>query len=353
MKKQFTKMMPVVLALLMLCTALPMTVGATSDSDFTYTVSNGVATITGYTGNGGVVLIPETLGGFPVTAIGDYAFSAIETDTDIAPPLSAYSIETIIIPASVTSIGEGAFFRLKNNVSYPLKDSAFQLIFNLYYSKLKTAKDLNVYIPSSVNTINPDAFVCGIFYDTSQKKDMKINIYYEGTEYDWNQLYNTNNLFENTEIFYDSVNLLLYNTTNTVTYNTYGHNWEIQSVAPATCKTEEITKFECTICNSYKTEITGPKTEHHWINNSITPSTCTEPGYIIYICECDDSYKEDIPLLAHNDKNGDGYCDGCNELLCSHMCHKSGFLGLFWKIINLLNKLFGKFPVCSCGMAHY
>src|ERR1035437_1394878 len=44
------------------------------ESDFIYTVASGNATITGYTGAGGVVVIPGTLGGNPVTSIGDQAF---------------------------------------------------------------------------------------------------------------------------------------------------------------------------------------------------------------------------------------------------------------------------------------
>ncbi len=38
---------------------------------------------------------------------------------------------------------------------------------------------------------------------------------------------------------------------------------------------------------------------------------------------------------------------------CSHMCHKSGIMGIFWKIIRFFQKLFGMNPVCECGVAHY
>ncbi|MBR2414034.1 MAG: leucine-rich repeat domain-containing protein [Clostridia bacterium] len=38
---------------------------------------------------------------------------------------------------------------------------------------------------------------------------------------------------------------------------------------------------------------------------------------------------------------------------CDHLCHKSGILGIFWKIIRFLQKLFGMNPVCECGKAHY
>lgn len=37
----------------------------------------------------------------------------------------------------------------------------------------------------------------------------------------------------------------------------------------------------------------------------------------------------------------------------THICHKSGFMGFIWKIINFFSKLFGTNSVCECGMAHY
>ena len=38
---------------------------------------------------------------------------------------------------------------------------------------------------------------------------------------------------------------------------------------------------------------------------------------------------------------------------CEHMCHKDGFLGFLWNIINFFYKLFGLNPICECGAAHY
>ena len=43
-------------------------------AQFTYTTTNGTVTITRYTGPGGWVTIPSTIGGLPVTSIGDYAY---------------------------------------------------------------------------------------------------------------------------------------------------------------------------------------------------------------------------------------------------------------------------------------
>ena len=70
----------------------------TTPSPFTYTTSSGEVTITGYTGTGGAVVIPSSIGGFPVTKIADSAFSFRTTLTNIT------------IPDSVLEIGQNAFY---------------------------------------------------------------------------------------------------------------------------------------------------------------------------------------------------------------------------------------------------
>lgn len=51
-----------------------------------------------------------------------------------------------------------------------------------------------------------------------------------------------------------------------------------------------------------------------------------------------------------------GICSVCGftdeDAHCDHLCHKTGFMGVLWKIINFFNKLFGINPVCSCGTKH-
>jgi len=65
---------------------------------FTCTIANGQVTITGYTGTGGNVEIPATIGGLPVTQIGNEAFK------------EKTSITAITFPDSVLKIGDGAFY---------------------------------------------------------------------------------------------------------------------------------------------------------------------------------------------------------------------------------------------------
>lgn len=72
-----------------------------SPAPYTYTISSNQATITGYTGNRKHIVIPKTLGGNPVTAIGNGAFK--ETLNIIN------SNKIIDIPGTVAIIGEEAF----------------------------------------------------------------------------------------------------------------------------------------------------------------------------------------------------------------------------------------------------
>ena len=64
---------------------------------YDYTISNGEVTITGVVEDADVAYIPDTLDGYPVTAIGDYAF------------YERYNLDTIKIGKNVTSIGDFAF----------------------------------------------------------------------------------------------------------------------------------------------------------------------------------------------------------------------------------------------------
>ena len=68
-----------------------------TEGDYTYTVADGVATITKYTGSAMTLTIPETLGGYAVQGIGYEAFDSYK------------SLQEIIIPDSITKIDRYAF----------------------------------------------------------------------------------------------------------------------------------------------------------------------------------------------------------------------------------------------------
>src|SRR3954454_3267767 len=71
--------------------------------DFFYnTVDGSTILITGYTGPGGAVVIPNTINGLPVTGIRSNAFNA------------AGYLTMVTIPANVATIGENAFLSCTN-----------------------------------------------------------------------------------------------------------------------------------------------------------------------------------------------------------------------------------------------
>lgn len=94
---------------------------STIERFYEYTVSDiGEATITRYVGFGGDIVIPDTLDGYPVTAIGYSVFSNNKSLTSVVIPdgvrtIGSYafydctSLTNVVIPSSVTSIGGGAF----------------------------------------------------------------------------------------------------------------------------------------------------------------------------------------------------------------------------------------------------
>ncbi len=91
---------------LLLLLALP----AVAQAQFTFTTSNGAVTVTGYTGSNGVAMIPGTIAGLPVTSIGDFAFYAA-------------SVTSVLIPDTVTNLGDGAFFDCQSLTNVTLGNS--------------------------------------------------------------------------------------------------------------------------------------------------------------------------------------------------------------------------------------
>jgi len=87
-------------------------------AQFNYTTNNNTLTLTQYTGSGGAVVIPNTVGALPVTAVGSAAFYQVSALTSvtfgtnvttIAPNaiFQCPSLASVSIPAGVTNIGMG------------------------------------------------------------------------------------------------------------------------------------------------------------------------------------------------------------------------------------------------------
>jgi hypothetical protein len=153
-------------------------VRADTDGDYTYTLSGDNATITGYTGLGGAVVIPATLGGHSVTSIGDNAFSNKTTLTSVIIPNGVTSISRgafaycswlngVTIGSGVTSIGEQAFSGCSRLTAITVAGSntAYSSQDGVLFNKAKTSilqypggKAGSYVIPVSVTSIGSWAF---------------------------------------------------------------------------------------------------------------------------------------------------------------------------------------------------
>ncbi len=156
MNRKTHKILSAILSAVMLIsvfsTALPQGISVqaeTNDASFTYSLSGDKAVITGYTGTDSQVTVPDTIDGYAVSQIGEFAFFMNTNITEITLPetieviddyaffkcskLSKVSIEKnstlrigtsafegcislreIVLPDTVTEIGERAFLSCSN-----------------------------------------------------------------------------------------------------------------------------------------------------------------------------------------------------------------------------------------------
>lgn len=134
------KLLSIILAVALMLCALPLgaftlTASAATEGYYTYEISNDAATITDVDESiSGDITIPSTLGGYPVTSIGNHAFSGCSNLTGINIPYGVTSIvneafyycsslTNIHIPDSVTSIGDGAFYYCSSLNSIDIPES--------------------------------------------------------------------------------------------------------------------------------------------------------------------------------------------------------------------------------------
>lgn len=170
--------------ILLVLWALPVALQA----QFFYSTNNGVVTVTGYGGPGGVVTIPATVGGLPIvsiasqafeektsitnlvvgtniTSIGDYAFDFCFNLTNVTLPNSLTTIGegtfaecgliSATIPDSVSSLGIAAFSTCPYLKSVTISTNLTSLPQNTFYN----CPDLtSATIPESVTSIGEDAF---------------------------------------------------------------------------------------------------------------------------------------------------------------------------------------------------
>ena len=96
-------------------TSAHQTLSGESSGDWTYSVSDSQATITGYSGAGGAVEIPAVVNEISVVKVGNGW-----------PPIFGSgntTVTSVTIPDSVTSIGSDAFYNCTNVASITIGNS--------------------------------------------------------------------------------------------------------------------------------------------------------------------------------------------------------------------------------------
>lgn len=125
------------------------------ERQFNISFADDKVTITGcHASLSGTVKVPETIGGYKVTAIGDNAFAGND------------KIEKLVLPAGIEKIGEKAFAGSKTVVEFEVANANYAVIDGILYNKARTeiiycpaskaAKEFA--IPSNVTAIAAGAF---------------------------------------------------------------------------------------------------------------------------------------------------------------------------------------------------
>ena len=169
--------------LILIITLLCMTVSADEtepietravSGQWTYTISNGNATITAYSGTATSITIPDTLDGYRVTGIGASVFADRTTLSSISFTSNLESIgseafrnctslSTITLPVNLTSIGYHAFYNCTNISSitiYSKNLSDFSYDSCFYNAGKYTANGITVTFGNEVTRIPRYLFKC-------------------------------------------------------------------------------------------------------------------------------------------------------------------------------------------------
>lgn len=106
------------------------------EKDFSYTVQNEQATLTSYTGGAAELILPATLGGYPVVSVGEGAFRGNTKLVSVTIPDGVTQIDwfafsgcvflsNVTLGANVLRIGYGAFENCASTLSFRCPEGSY------------------------------------------------------------------------------------------------------------------------------------------------------------------------------------------------------------------------------------
>lgn len=138
-----------------------------SEDHFLYTIIDGYAYISSYTGPGGNIIVPQTLGGYPLGGLAAYAFYGCK------------SLTAISLPEGVTVLGDGAFLKCSSLQEITLPDSLC-IIGTSCFDECYSLKE--IFIPAAVTEIGMKNFA---FQACTNLKEINVdenNVYYSSID---------------------------------------------------------------------------------------------------------------------------------------------------------------------------
>lgn len=136
------KRLSILLLVLMLC-PFASVVQAETEGDFAYSIKNGQAVITAYTGSASELIVPDTLGGYPVTSIRYCAFR------------DCTALARIVLPDSISVIGSNAFQNCSSLSQVQFSQGLTAIGTHAFYG---CANLKQVTLPESIQRLHPYAF---------------------------------------------------------------------------------------------------------------------------------------------------------------------------------------------------
>ena len=257
---------------------------------YTYSVENDEATITGCdTSVSGKLVIPDTLGGYPVTGIGSFVFYnrtglTSVTISDGVTSIGDYaffgcsSLTSVTIGNGVKSIGDYAFYdcygltsvTIGNSVT-SIGDSAFKFCDGLTSvtigNGVTSIGDYAFYACDGLISVTIGNSVTSIGYHAFSYCPNLKNVYYADTEEKWNDISISSG---NDKLL--SANILFNHT----------HSYTSSIAQKATCTAPGAMAYTCSCGDSYTTPI--PEIDHSY-KTTTTKATASQDGEVVTACE--------------------------------------------------------------------